>query len=291
MLSVLSYSYCYSETVITGVTNNAADNGYEWDMTDVLPPEAGITINNVFYRYTMNKDPSAEAQVIIQNENAIDEGYIFSHTDDWTNLPGSTINRLIPVEDIPKAYWGDGSITVEGDGQITDPTVAYSYRTDLCYNPLYSPECPGYFLALYQWLLDNGLINQQIDVNDPFFDKYVQEALNRVTEQDEQEDREETTEEEKEEESMEDKLSVAGAAEKIADAAAQAAMLQSMANLPVFETYYSSSIPGGSYDETIQLIDKELPDNRRAMRNLAQQRLHSEMVDSQYNRSNLIGDN
>jgi hypothetical protein len=254
-------------------------------MNDVLPPEAGITINNVFYRYTMNKDPAGNAEVTIQNENAIDGGYIFTYTDNWDGLPGSTINRLVPVDDIPRAYWGDGSIEVTGDGTVTDPTVAYSYRTDFCYNPLYSPECPGYWLALYQWLLDNGLINQQIDVNDPFFDKYVQDALNRVTEQEEQEEQEEIVEEEKEEEeSMEDKLSVAGAAEKIADAAAQAAMLQSMANLPVFETYYSSNIPGGSYNETVKLIDKELPDNRRAMRSLAQQRLHSEMVDSQYNR-------
>lgn len=284
MLAV-SYSYCYSDTVTTGVTNNAAGNGFTWNMGDVLPPEAGIVINNVFYRYTMNKDPNADAEVTIQNENAIDGGYIFSHTDNWNQLPGATISKLVPVENIPRAYWGDGSIEVTGDGTVTDATVAYSYRADLCFNPLYSAECPGYWLALYQWLLDNGLINQQIDVNDPFFDKYVQDALNRVIEVEDQEDQEEVIEEEeKEEESMEDKLSVAGAAEKIADAAAQAAMLQSMANLPVFETYYSSNIPGGSYNETIQLIDKELPDNRRAMRSLAQQQLHADMVDSQYNR-------
>lgn len=281
----LSYSYSYSDTITTGVTNNAAGNGVTWNMNDVLPPEAGITINNVFYRYTITKDRNSDAQVTIQNENAVDGGYIFSHTDNWNKLPGSTINKLIPLEDIPRVFWGDGSISVNGDAEISNPTVAYSYRTDLCYNPLFSPECPGYWMALYQWLLDNGLINQQIDVNDPYFDKYVQEALNRITIVEEQDEQKEVVEEKKEqEESIEDKLSVAGAAEKLADATAQAAMLKAMANLPIFEPYYSSNIPGGSYNETIKLIDKELPDNRRAMGSLAQQRLHSEMVDSQYNR-------
>lgn len=278
-------SYCYSDTTTYGVTNNAAAGGLSWNMDNVFPPEAGISVNGVFYRYTMNKDRNADAQVNIRNENAIDGGYIFNQTDDWSGQSGATINKLVPVPDIPRKYWGEGSITVDGDGQVTNPTVLYTYQADLCYNPLYSPSCPGYLMALYQWLLDNGLIGEEVDINDPYFDKYVQEALDRKTEQEEQEQQEEVVEEEeKEEESMEDKLAITGAAEKIADAAAQAAMLQSMANLPVFTSYYSSIIPGGSYSDTIVLKDKQLPDNRRAMRSLAQQQLHNDMVDSQYNR-------
>ena len=40
--------------------------------------------------------------------------------------------------------WGDGSITVEGQGSVTDPVVIYSYRIDECYDEQSNPACPGY---------------------------------------------------------------------------------------------------------------------------------------------------
>ena len=39
---------------------------------------------------------------------------------------------------------GAGSITVEGEGRVTDPVVIYSYRIDECYDEQSNPACPGY---------------------------------------------------------------------------------------------------------------------------------------------------
>lgn len=45
---------------------------------------------------------------------------------------------------------------------------------------------------------------------------------------------------------------------------------------------YSRVIPDTVYEETIVLEDAELPDNDRIRRNFAQDRLHQQMVNSQY---------
>jgi len=47
--------------------------------------------------------------------------------------------------------------------------------------------------------------------------------------------------------------------------------------------YYAANIDGGVYRETTKLVDSKLPDNKRALRNnLAQQKLHKQMVDEQW---------
>ena len=94
-------------------------------MTNVLPQQAGLQVSNVIYQYTAIKDPDSDMLVHVQNENAQGDGYIFRETDDWSQLPGNTINKIIPVADLPIQLWGNGSIEVEGDGSVTDPTVAY----------------------------------------------------------------------------------------------------------------------------------------------------------------------
>lgn len=254
-------------------------------MNDVLPPQAGLTISGVIHQYTIEKDPAADATVNIRNENAIDGGYVYELNDNWDGRPGNTkLGYELLTSPIPREYWGQGEITVDGDGQITDAYVAYDYRFDECYIPLSDPSCPGYYDALYQYLLDNGLLNGEMDMNDPYYDEWVQAQLEQETEVEEEEPKEEVADEEdeQEEKSIEDKLAIAGAAEKISDAAQQQAMMESLANLPKFDPYYSVTIEGGTYEETIKLQDKELPDNRRALRNLASDEAHRSMVRSQY---------
>ena len=49
-------------------------------------------------------------------------------------------------------------------------------------------------------------------------------------------------------------------------------------------TYYARSIQGGEYKETISLSDRQMPDAKSGLRNnLAQQLLHQQMVEMQYN--------
>ena len=48
--------------------------------------------------------------------------------------------------------------------------------------------------------------------------------------------------------------------------------------------YYNANLNGGTYNETVGLVDAEISDNKKALRNnLAQQLLHEKMIDMQYN--------
>lgn len=251
-------------------------------MAPLLPPQTGLTVGDVFYRYTIDKDPTTDSQVHIQNQDAINGGLLYQNTDDWSGLPGNTIVNRFSLPDIPLEYFGDGSIEVEGDGTISDPTVIYSYTYDTCTDPLSDPSCPGYEYMQYQYLLDNDLLNNEVVVSNPLEDEYVQAALNQEVERDEEE-LERQEEEEEEDEDLQDALAIADNAIAIAEGAANLATLSATANLNQFNSYLQSSIPGGVYDDTLQFEPKEIPENRQALRvGLAQQLLHEEMVDSQY---------
>ena len=56
-----------------------------------------------------------------------------------------------------------------------------------------------------------------------------------------------------------------------------------MASVGTLDGYYGATIEGGTYNETIELTDGIIIDNFKALRNLAQDKVHNEMVRSQYN--------
>lgn len=256
-------------------------------MENVLPAEAGLVVDGLAYRYSVEKLAEDDMKVHIRNESTLTYGeYIINETDDWSGLPGNTISKLLSFGSIPREAIGDGEIAIEGTGVVKDANVIYTYRFDECYNPLSDPSCPGFNEALYKWLLENGFLNGEVDVNNPYYDEYVQLMLKRKTDAEEEEQEEEQPKEENsDEEDMQSKLAVNDTSMNIANAAMQNAMLDALRNVPKFESYYTS-IPGGTYEETIKLQDAELPDNRRALNNLAQQSLHRDMVRSQYERNN-----
>lgn len=253
-------------------------------MQNVLPKESGLVVNGVAYRYTVEKQQEDSFQVTVRNADALGDGYVFSVTDNWSGLPGNTINKIVPTN-IPGDNMGDGEIVLEGDGSITNQTVAYSYTWDLCYNPLLNSDCPEYWNALWQWLIDNGLINKVPDVNDPYYDEWVQLMLNRETEEDDEEEEEEQ-QEEREEENEQSELAAAffGADDVIAltNAAAEQARMDALSNIPNFDSYTEVVIPGGVYEDTVTLDGGDLSDNQSALRNFAQDELHRKIVRSQY---------
>ena len=271
--------------VITGQTGNAAATALQWTMESILPPQAGLSINGLIYQYTITKDPTTDAWVTIRNENASGDGYVLSYTDDWSQLPGNTLSRFLSFGDIPSLSMGDGEIFVTGDGTLSDVDVGYSFKFDTCIVPLSDPSCPGFKDALYQWLLDNGLLNNGVDINDPYYDQYVQELLNRKASNSEDEnlDIAEPKEEREDKDSLEAKLSVNDNRMKVAEAAKQNAMLEILRATPTdFNAYLTASIQGGVYEDNVVLEDSTLPDNADVMRNLAQSTLHQTMVRSQY---------
>lgn len=284
------FFYCFSalplaSEVTTGQTGNAAAIALQWTMDSILPPQAGLSINGLIYQYTITKDPTTDSWVVIQNEAATGNGYILSHTDDWSQLPGGTINKFLTFGDIPTLAMGDGSISVIGDGTLSDVNIGYNFKFDSCVVPLSDPSCPGFKDALYQWLLDNGLLNSDVDINDPYYDQYVQDLLNAKADISEEQivDDTETTEEKVDKESLESKLSVTDNNMKIAEAAKQNAMLEALRLTSTeFNEYLTASIQGGVYEDNVVLQDSTLPDNADVMRNLANSTIHQTMVRSQY---------
>ena len=278
MLSAVCYSsYLHSE-VITGQTGNAAIGGLDWIMSNVLPDATGLQVDGVYFRYTTVKETEADLLVTIRNKDNEEVGYIYSRTDDWSGVPGNTIVGYDPLAPTLGSRWGDGEIITEGDGEVVNATVRYNYRYDTCAEPLNDPRCPGFENALYKYLLDNGLLNKEPDVNDPFYDQWVQMQLDREAEVEEEEIVEENTEEE--EESLEEQL---GSDIVLSDLGGnQEQLLVQLNNVPQFDSYYGVTISGGVYNDALTLVDTELPDNRRALRSLANDATHRSMVRSQY---------
>jgi hypothetical protein len=276
-LGLLAYcSSSYSDTVY-GQTQNAAAAGLTWGMYNVLPQQAGLIVSGVIYRYTTVKNAEDDMIVHVQNENALGSGYIFRSSDDWSGVPGNSINKLVPVNDIPIEYWGMGSIEVEGQGWVEEPVVIYNYSYQPCFDPQSDPTCPGYIDPSILTIIDPMQY-----VKDPLEDELIQAELEKKAEEDDE------NEEEKDRERMEklEKLEsleklLGGVNATIADAIAQAKFAELTAmQLP---TSYNTQLVGGVYRETIELQDAKMPSNPSGRRvGLAQQLLHEEMVQSQY---------
>jgi len=255
-------------------------------MADVLPPESGLTVNGLTYRYTTIKKEQDDMLVNIQNQNALGTGLIFKNQDDWSGLPGNTIVKSVPINNIPIQYWGAGEISVEGAGEVSNPVIIYSYRYDTCFDPINDPNCPGYAQAMADFLDKYGLLNVKTEIKDPLDDENVKNALNNKAKNEDEESLEDKKKKE-EEKKKEKKKSLAIAENVLAKAAdiSQTALLEAMNSVPQFNSYYSSNIPGGTYADVNQYKPTTIPENKKALRvGFAQQILHNKMVDSQYSK-------
>ncbi len=272
------HSYSYSSDIVYGSTGNAASQALNWAMANVLPQQAGLQVGSVIYRYTATKDPSADMLVHVQNQDALGSGYIFRETDDWSGLPGNTINKIVAINDIPIQRWGDGSIVVEGSGQVSDPSVIYTYKYDPCFNPQSNPSCPGYQPPIpEQEIADHNIYNA--------LDDSAVLAATEETDPDlyDRDGKRKTNSEKREDAILQQGLAASENALNISSDVAQAFMIDAMANESRFNPYYRSAIAGGSYTDTLFMPGNDIPDNKKGLRNnLAQQILHERMVDLQY---------
>jgi len=252
-------------------------------MQNVLPSITGLTVDGVIYQYSATKNAQDPMTVTIQNRNALGAGYVFRNQDDWTGLRGNTITKVVPVDNIPGNRWGDGEISIEGKGSVSDTTVFYKYRYDTCVNPLSSPSCPGYAEAMLK-----SLMLKDVEVIDPLTEEMKRNATeNRavclpyqifcISSDNKQEV---------------NSIKSKDDARRKTDSKSILSLedtpiytnFEMLNNIPGFQLY-SVSIPGGVYKETLSYPDKILPDNRRARSlGLAQERLHETMVNSQYDR-------
>ena len=70
-------------------------------MQNVLPQQAGLTISHIVYEYGVIKETQDAMLVHVQNEDAINGGYILRSTDDWTGQPSNVIKRLSQHRNFP----------------------------------------------------------------------------------------------------------------------------------------------------------------------------------------------
>jgi len=252
-------------------------------MSNVLPPQAGLTVGDLIYRYRVEKQMEDDFKVTIGNKDKINGGDLFSYTDDWSGKNGNTILKRYPLDNIIIDRFGDGYIETEGDGSVHDPDVRYTFTYDECFVVLSNPECPGWALEYLKYLLDEGLI----ELNPEYDPDEVLALLENETDLEEESEEDEESkedEEKKEEKDIEKLLSIADEKNKLADDVAQQAMLQALSQVAKINAYIAKEIQGGEYVETVSLQDKKISDNRSAARRmgLAQDKVHEEMISSQY---------
>jgi len=247
-------------------------------MSNVLPAYTGLQVNGVFYRYTTVKDPDTGMIVTVQNEDALNAGqYIFREQDDWSGLPGNTIQKAVLQPYVDQNRWGDGSIQIEGQGEVVDASVIYTYRydEDCVVSPQNNPSCPGFVMP-------------EIDIPEPTapIDDIIQDELDRrrVAESDMEQDdidRKKIKDEKDNGRPMIEVLlgnpntSVLGGVSQI--------LHDNLVLLDVVPPSYLTELPSTVYEDTITLPDAELLDNvliRRA--NYSQELLHERLVDLQY---------
>ena len=115
---------------------------------------------------------------------------------------------------------------------------------------------------------------------DPLEEQYIQEQLERQAELEEEDEVQRKERLKKKTRDMEKLLGGINTQLMSDLALAQEAAYFSV-NL--FPTSYYGVIDGGTYEDVLQLNDAELPDNKAGRRvNYTQQKLHEEMIQSQY---------
>jgi len=286
LLAACFWPYSSFSEVVNGSTDNATSKAYTWVMQNILPAQTGLTIEGVYHKYTITKDTNADAIVSITNENVNGTGYIYEYHDNWDQLPSNTKFKYDPIASSLGTLWGKGQIKVTGNGTLSDVNIRYQYRFDTCFIPLSDPTCPDFRNALYQYLIDNNLLNNEPSINDPYYNEWVKLQLEQTAKEEEElkAAKEEELEEEEEELTMQDLFSVEGLTKKLADPLEQVKMLQEMASVGKLDSYYDVKIQGGVYKDTVQLVGGSIRDNTKALRNLAQDKVHEEMVSMQYDK-------
>ena len=239
-------------------------------MQNVLPNNLGLSVTGVVYSYTADKNQGDPFTVTIRNKNAIDSGYVFSKTDDWSSLPGNTIAKIIPVDNVSYKLWGDGEIKTTGIGSVKSPSVVYNYRIDTCYDATITPGCPGFIPK-----------DDKINIYDALSDEAVQKQLKNKTELDNEEQAKVRNKSEQER----DKKKVSPPGKNTIVTAENESLAKQLELMNVLPSNYSLGLPGGVYNDVLRYPDKKMLDSKFAKRlSLSQEQLHDRLIELQYNK-------
>jgi len=273
----LMASQAHSEYLYS-ISGNMAATGHTWGMNIGPSGSQSLKINGVFYQYTPTKNTEDDMLVHVRNKR-VGGGYIFSSTDDWSGLQGGIpITKGFVIDNLPIELWGDGSIDVEGTGSVIDANVIYSYKyNNDCLTPMSDPSCSGYIDAVLSMMGES-----KVEVYDPLADENIADVIDEKAELDE-----EVQQKDEDKAEAKDKLQrmLSGVNDSIlyANVSSQNLLMFAMSRSNNLNPYYDKKLAGGVYKETVILSGGELPDNAKGARaGLAQQLLHTQMVNSQY---------
>ena len=273
----LMASQAHSEYLYS-ISGNMAATGHTWGMNIGPSGSQSLKINGVFYQYTPVKNLEDDMLVHVRNKR-VGGGYIFSSTDDWSGLQGGIpITKGFVIDNLPIELWGDGSIDVEGTGSVIDANVIYSYKyNNDCLTPMSDPSCSGYIDAVLAMMGES-----KIEAYDPLADENIADVIDEKAELDE-----EVQQEDEEKVKAKDRLQrmLSGVNDSIlyANVTSQNLLMFAMSRSNNLNPYYDKTLSGGTYKETVVLDGGQLPDNAKGARaGLAQQLLHTQMVNSQY---------
>lgn len=272
----LSYSFDY----IYGSTPNAALFGNTWQMnTQVLGVNGkdGMDISQVIYQYEVEKATSADLTVTVGNKKAESDDYLWSDTEDWSQINSGKIRKIVNIGYNPIAAFGEGSITTTGEGSVQDPQVVYLYRFDPCYDPQVSETCAGYKVPIPEV--------PEVILYDPLDDESIKVAT-KETDSDlydeEKEQIDESEQDQEEEERLELAFFNADHALMLTNDMTQDAMIYTMNSAVDMTAYYIAEIPSNVYRETVSIKDRGISDNKKAWRSLSQDKRHYQLVKEQY---------
>lgn len=251
-------------------------------MQKLLPDQTGLQILAVRHRYTITKDREEDATVTISNKRVGGEGNIFEKTHNWDGIDGNTKVGFDIVPTSLGSLWGDGSIHTTG-GELSDIKIQYSYQFDPCFIPLSNPECEGFKDALYQYLLDNDLLNNEPALDDPYYQEWAEYKADQEEEEIEEAKEEEV--EEEEEITTEQVLSITGKAAEVVDTVKQQEMMAALiGDTTAFDTYTKLELNGGVYNEVLVMEGGELKGNFREYREMSSSLAFDKIFKSQFNK-------
>ena len=237
----------------------------------------GMDVSGVTYKYTPIKNKEDDYIVTLENDK-VGGGYVFQDVQNWSQREGGIeVRRTIALPYTPLAVFGDGRLKQEGTGSIENADVRYIYRFDPCFDPQSDPNCPGYKKPKPPPL-------PEIPDYDALQDDSVQLAQEQTDKEllDKDEETKDEDDEEEDNEQMESLLAASENALTIANEISQSVLLQAINQATNINSYYAVQIPGKIYRETVVLQDKDIVDNRRALRSLGQDKLMNQMVEEQY---------
>lgn len=252
LLGCLPY-FSHSEEIFES-TPNVVATGRTWNMQNILPAETGLVVNGIAWRYAVDKNAADAFQVNIE-QNAINGSNLFTFTDNWTGLPGNNITRGAPLNLLGENM-GMGALTTDGFGTVSNENIIYTYQYDPCLDP--TPGCPNY-------------IPPAPVVEVPSVD-YSFEEMQALRDQNQEDlERQQMMKERKER-----------AREAGSNAVSQATLATQFFALDIVPASYYVTLEGGDIQDSF-LPGKDISDNRQGRRmGFAQQRLHEEMVNAQY---------